>query len=147
MRILIFIGVFMMAGTGFCQVTQVTDIDTVSNTSEQLPYTDKTTKIIPCKSNVELNELLEINETGKVKIHAEFYCLCSDYLMDVKVKLSNPEKSYETITDKAGCDFNDLEPGLYKLEITYRYAKKFTPVLVDLIAGGSYRWKIFLCEK
>jgi|GEM_PF-5348881 len=118
------------------------------NQSEQgtNPYT-KSNTIGRCVSELEENKTEALMDTITSIIHVYFYCLCSDYLTDVKVKLTNNEHTYERITDKLGCDFRHIESGKYLLEVEYESAKKFEPIEIIVMGGGISRWKIFLCEE
>ena len=106
----------------------------------------KSVKIHPCKSHLEANEMVTMMDTGTVYVDIKFFCLCSDYLIDVNVKLSNGLNTYNSITDKFGCKFLHISSGSYKLEVVYKYAKRFKPIHVELKSGGIYKWEIFLCE-
>lgn len=107
----------------------------------------KSFAIDSCESKLEENKTEALMDTITSIIHVDFYCLCSDYLTDVHVKLSNQERTYERITDKLGCDFRHIQPGRYRLEVDYEAAKKFEPIEVMVMSGGISHWKIFLCEE
>jgi serine/threonine protein phosphatase PrpC len=129
-----------------------TDVN-LSNDMDRIPteagdgIATKSNTIEPCISKLEENEVKVLMDTITSNIHVDFYCLCSDYLTDVKVKLSNKEQIYERITDKLGCDFRHIQSGKYLLEVDYEAAKKFKPVEVMVMSGAESRWKIFLCEE
>jgi hypothetical protein len=107
----------------------------------------RSTTVGPCVSRLEKNETEAIMDTITSIVHVDFYCLCSDYLTDVKVKLSNKERTYDRITDKLGCDFMHIQPGRYRLEVDYESAKKFKPMEIEVKSGHISNWKIFLCEE
>lgn len=109
--------------------------------------TTKSFAIDSCVSKLEENKVIALMDTITSIIHVDLYCLCSDYLTDVHVKLSNKERTYERITDKSGCDFRHIQPGRYLLEVNYESAKKFKPIEVMVMSGAKSLWRIFLCEE
>lgn len=148
MKFPVILFIFFFSGIGFGQV--VTIPDSISSNiwqTEAGGYTNtKKIKIYPCKTHLEENKTSGVMDTSTSVIHISFYCLCSDYLMDINVKLSDGEKTYTSITDKSGCDFMHINPGNYKLEVFYKYARKFKPIRVEVKSGHIYEWKIFMCE-
>ncbi len=154
----IFLGIFLFPFTGCTQVPEketakeekviLTSADSTPIHSEagDNPNT-KSTTIAPCISKLEQNETEAIMDTVTSIVHVDFYCLCSDYLTDVHIRLSNKERTYNRITDKLGCDFRHIQPGIYRLEVDYDSAKKFKPMEIEVKSGHVSNWKIFLCEE
>ncbi|WP_341901539.1 hypothetical protein [Fluviicola taffensis] len=125
--------------------TTITNSTPVQSEAGNNPDT-KSFVLDSCVSRLEGNEVTVLMDTITAIIHVDLYCLCSDYLTGAKVKLSNKEQTYERITDKLGCDFRHIQPGIYMLEVDYEAAKKFEPMEVMVMSGAKLRWKIFLCE-
>ncbi|MDF3026152.1 MAG: hypothetical protein K0S23_459 [Fluviicola sp.] len=143
-----------------CSQVPIKDTTTKKSTNVEVPgYSEgknseagdhldtKSTMADSCISRLEGNEVTVLMDTITAIIHVNLYCLCSDYLTGVKVKLSNKEQTYERITDKSGCDFRHIQPGMYLLEVEYEAAKKFEQMDVMVMGGAKLRWKIFLCEE
>lgn len=107
----------------------------------------KSIAIEPCESRLEEGEVVSLMDTITAIIHVDFYSSSSDNPVDVKVNLSNKERTYERITDKSGCDFRHIQPGKYQLEISHDAVEKFGPVEVMVVSGSRTRWKVFLCEE
>ena len=107
----------------------------------------KSIAIEPCESRLEQDEAVSFMDTITAIVHVDFYCSCGYNPADVRVKLSNKERTYERITDRSGCDFRHIQPGYYRLEVTCETAEKFESVEVTVMSGAIARWKVFLCGK
>lgn len=137
--------------------TQITVKDTITEKIELLgnskqDYNEvlnnaKSFTMDSCISKLEENEVIALMDTITSIIHVGLYCLCSDYMTDVHVKLSNKERTYERVTDNSGCDFRHIQPGNYLLEVDYDSVQKFKPIEVLIMGGAKLRWKIFLCKE